>query len=101
MIRSVFLQLLPTPSNVSTSVLNTGLGPGEAWARITVIRGELYPLNSLQELINSTLGTQLRFYNVCIEGHNAVLYAKIRQKQVSRACFVCIAHCHFVFCVHG
>ncbi|KAA0189091.1 Nuclear RNA export factor 1 [Fasciolopsis buskii] len=79
--RAVAMNLLPTPSNVSTSVLNTGLGPGEAWARITVIRGELYPLNSLQELINSTLGTQLRFYNVCIEGHNAVLYAKIRQKQ--------------------
>ncbi|TPP56747.1 Nuclear RNA export factor 1 [Fasciola gigantica] len=80
--RAVAMNLLPTPSNALLGAQNTGLGPGEIWACITVVQGILYPLNSLQEVINNALGTQLRFYNACFEGRNAVLYAKIREKQL-------------------
>ncbi|VDP92576.1 unnamed protein product [Echinostoma caproni] len=78
---AVAMNLLPTPSHNSSSVQNTGLGPGETWARISIVQGASYSLNLLQELINATLGTQLRFYNVCVEVQNVVMYAKIRQKQ--------------------
>ncbi|CAH8675598.1 unnamed protein product [Schistosoma haematobium] len=36
----------------------------------------------LQQLVTTIVGTQLRFYNTCVEGRNALMHAKIRQKDV-------------------
>ncbi|GAA47337.1 Nuclear RNA export factor 1 [Clonorchis sinensis] len=80
--RAVAMNLLPTPSGSTQAAQNTGLAHGESWARITVVHGATQPLNAVQEMVNTALGTQLRFYNVCIEGRNSVLYAKIRQRQL-------------------
>ncbi|CAL8082644.1 unnamed protein product [Calicophoron daubneyi] len=80
--RAMAMNLLPTPSG-SSSPQNSGLAHGEAWARITVVYGVAHPLNTIQELVNTAFGTQLRFYNACTEGRNAVMYARIRQKQLT------------------
>ncbi|KAF7233441.1 hypothetical protein EG68_11030 [Paragonimus skrjabini miyazakii] len=80
--RAMAMNLLPTPSGSSSGMHNSGLGPGESWVRITIVYGVAYPLNALQELVNTAFGTQLRFYNVCVEGRNAIMFAKVRLKQL-------------------
>ncbi|KAF5398418.1 Nuclear RNA export factor 1 [Paragonimus heterotremus] len=80
--RAMAMNLLPTPSGSSAGMHNSGLGPGESWVRITIVYGVAYPLNALQELVNTAFGTQLRFYNVCVEGRNAIMFAKVRLKQL-------------------
>lgn len=69
------------PSSTCTS-RSCGLSYGEAWVKIVVNNATHIPLTNLFELINTAIGTQLRFFNPSIENQNIVMFAKVRQKEV-------------------
>ncbi|CAH8667553.1 unnamed protein product [Schistosoma margrebowiei] len=80
--RAMNMNLIGGSAASVVTAQNSGLAPGEVWVRITIVHGANHPMMDLQQLITTIVGTQLRFYNTCVEGRNALMHAKIRQKDV-------------------
>ncbi|VDO83479.1 unnamed protein product [Schistosoma mattheei] len=80
--RAMNMNLIGGSAASVVTAQNSGLAPGEVWVRITIVHGANHPMMDLQQLVTTTVGTQLRFYNTCVEGRNALMHAKIRQKDV-------------------
>ncbi|CAH8668306.1 unnamed protein product [Heterobilharzia americana] len=81
--RAMSMSLISGSGASGVTAQNSGLAAGEVWVRITIVHGANRSMIDLQELISAIVGTQLRFYNAYVEGKNALMYAKIRQKEVS------------------
>ncbi|CAH8675593.1 unnamed protein product [Schistosoma haematobium] len=80
--RAMNMNLIGGSAASVVTAQNSGLAPGEVWVRITIVHGANHPMMDLQQLVTTIVGTQLRFYNTCVEGRNALMHAKIRQKDV-------------------
>ncbi|CAH8587689.1 unnamed protein product [Schistosoma turkestanicum] len=80
--RAMNMNLIGGSATSVVTAQNSGLAPGEVWVRITIVHGANHPMVDLQQLVTTVVGTQLRFYNTCVEGRNALMHAKIRQKDI-------------------
>ncbi|VDQ06206.1 unnamed protein product [Trichobilharzia regenti] len=80
--RAVSMNLVSGSGTSGVTSQNSGLAAGEVWVRITVVNGANHSPTDLQQIIIAAVGTQLRFYNTCVEGKNFLTYAKVRQKEV-------------------
>ncbi|CAH8873329.1 unnamed protein product [Trichobilharzia szidati] len=80
--RAVSMNLVSGSGTSGVTSQNSGLAAGEVWVRITVVNGANHSPTGLQRIIIAAVGTQLRFYNTCVEGKNFLTYAKVRQKEV-------------------